>query len=528
MKNKDQILLESLYERILKENDNDFSDKWNTALNNSEELRNAVDLMKNIKSIFPSGEIYIVGGVPRDLLMGNEVDDVDLSTNIPFEKLQDKFEIRNISKNDSQPVYDIKWNDYHYDLAKFRTDSGDIGRQNNISTETDSFVNDTERRDLTINSFGIDEKGNIIDHQNGLEDLKNKIVRAVGDPKKRFMEDATRILRVFRFAAKMGFDLDEQTRNAAVELKDILSNPELISSESIAKEFYKSAKSGKTLMQFLKMLQDNKILHDILPEFTSMEGYMHNPKHHPEGESKVLGHIYECLSVSPFKDPVINLAILFHDFGKSTTRGEKEGQSTYYGHEEAGVPIVENIFRRLKFNELSAEDKKNILQAVAKHMLVHNLDNLNIKTLSKLILDPSWNIVKSVAYCDEASRGIGLFNKKEFDEKIKRAEEKVSNLGGDSEDLRKKIKQYIDGGKLMRWYPELYQKPKFGIILKKAQDHVLELLNSNEEPNDDGIKKYIDSVYNESTFTFKEYFLKEQEESFTFPLTVYNLNILKQ
>lgn len=509
MRNRDQILLEGLYERILKENDNDFSDKWNTALNNSEELRNAVDLMKSIKSIFPSGEIYIVGGVPRDLLMGNDVDDVDLATNIPFEKLSDKFEVRNISKNDSQPVYDIKWKDYHYDLAKFRTDSGDVGRQNNVSTETDSFVKDTERRDLTINSFGIDENGNIIDHQNGLEDLKNKIVRAVGDPKKRFMEDATRILRVFRFAAKMGFDLDEQTRNAAVELKDILSNPELISSESIAKEFYKSAKSGKTLMQFLKMLQGNKILHDILPEFTSMEGYMHNPKHHPEGESRVLGHIYECLSVSPFNDPVINLAILFHDFGKATTRGEKEGQSTYYGHEEAGVPIVENIFKRLKFNELSSEDKKNILQAVSKHMFVHNLDKLNIKTLSKLILDPSWNIVKSVAYCDEASRGASHFDKKQFEEKIKRAEEKVLNLGGDSEDLRKRIKQYIDGGKIMRWYPETYQKPKFGILLKKAQDHVLELLNSNQEPNDENIKKYIDSVYNESfsPLTFKEFLI---------------------
>lgn len=507
MRDRDSLILESLYFKIIKEQNDDFSGKWETALQNSEELRVAVDLMKNIKSVFPQGEIYIVGGVPRDLLMGNDVDDVDLATNIPFEKLEGKFEIRNISKSDSQPVYDIKWKDYHYDIAKFRTDSGDTGRQNNISTETDSFLKDTERRDLTINSFGLDENGNIIDHQNGLEDLKNKIVRAVGDPKKRFMEDATRILRVFRFAAKMGFDIDEQTKDAAKELKGLLLNPKMISFESISKEFYKSAKSGKTLMLFLQKLQETGILHDILPEFTSMEGYMHNPKHHPEGGSSVLGHIYECLSVSPFNDPVINLAVLLHDFGKATTKGEKDGHSTYHGHESAGVPIVENIFKRLRFNELSAEDKKNILQAVDKHMLVHNIDKLNIKTLSKLILDPSWNIVKSVAYCDEASRGISHFDKKQFEEKIKTAEEKVSNLGGDSEDLRKRIKQYIDGEKLISWYPELQKKPKFGILLKKAQDHVLELLNSNEEPNNEGIKKYIDSVYNESfiSVTFKQF-----------------------
>jgi len=204
---------------------------------------------------------------------------------------------------------------------------------------------------------------------------------------------------------------------------------------------------------------------------------------------------------------VINLAVLLHDFGKATTKGEKDGHSTYHGHESAGVPIVENIFKRLRFNELSAEDKKNILQAVDKHMLVHNIDKLNIKTLSKLILDPSWNVVKSVAYCDEASRGISHFDKKQFEEKIKTAEEKVSNLGGDSEDLRKRIKQYIDGEKLISWYPELQKKPKFGILLKKAQDHVLELLNSNEEPNNEDIKKYIDSVYNESfiSVTFKQF-----------------------
>ena len=514
MKDKDSLILEKLYSFIIKESEDGFDEKWKTALASSEELRNAINLMQEIKKIYPSGEIYIVGGVPRDILLGSEVDDVDLATNIPFEEIAKNFEIRNISKNDSQPVYTILWNDYNYDLAKFRTDSGDIGRQNNISTETDSFRKDTERRDLTINSFGLDENGKIVDYQNGLEDLKNKIVRAVGDPKKRFMEDATRILRVFRFAAKMGFDIETETEKAAIELKNFLTNPEMISSESIAKEFYKSAKSGKTLMLFLQKLQKTKILHDILPEFTSMEGYTHNPKHHPEGNSEVLGHIYECLSVSPFNDPVINLAILFHDFGKAVTRGEKEGQSTYYGHESAGVPIVEGIFRRLRFPELNAQDKKNILEAVDKHMLVHNLDKLNIKTLSKLILDPSWNIVKSVAYCDEASRGSSHFQKENFEEKIRIAEEKVSAISsGGKEELRKKIKQYIDGNKVMNWFPELAKnKPMLGKVLVKTQEYVLDSLNSKKEPTEEELKSYITSIYQEP-LSFKEMYYYSIEES---------------
>jgi tRNA nucleotidyltransferase/poly(A) polymerase len=489
------------YKKLLREYIEDFDDKWTSAVSSSEELRVALDLMKNIKSKL-KGEIYIVGGVPRDLLMGNEVDDVDLATNIPVEELEKHFELRNISKNDSQPVYAILWGDYVYDLAKFRTDSGDIGRQSNVSTETDSFQKDSERRDLTINSFGLDENGKIVDYQDGLEDLKNKIVRAVGDPKKRFMEDATRILRVFRFAAKMDFEIDAHTKQAAIELKQLLQDPKAISKESISKEFFKSAKSGVTLMNFLKKLQDTGILHDILPEFTSMEGFDHSPIHHPEGDSQVLGHIYECLRASPFKDPVINLAVMFHDFGKAVTRGSgKDGFSNYHGHEAAGVPIVEGIFDRLKFNDLSQQDKKHILAAVDRHMLVHNLDKLSIETLTKLIHNPAWEVIKAVGYCDEASRGSGMFNEQEFNAKIERAEAKVSKIGGNQEDARKNLKKYVDGQKLMSWYPILQtDKTHFKEVMAAIQEYILETLNAGEEPSEEEIKAIAGGILKNDTF----------------------------
>jgi tRNA nucleotidyltransferase/poly(A) polymerase len=489
------------YKMLMKEYVEDFDQKWDKAVSESEELQVALDLMKNIKAKL-KGEIYIVGGVPRDLLMGNAIDDVDLATNIPVEQLEKHFELRNISKNDSQPVYAILWKGYVYDLAKFRTDSGDIGRQANVSTETDSFQADTERRDLTINSFGLDENGKIVDYQGGLDDLKNKIVRAVGDAKKRFLEDATRILRVFRFAAKMDFEIEENTKKAAIELKYLLQDPKAISKESISKEFYKSAKTGRTLAKFLKKLQDTKILHDILPEFTEMEGFDHDPQHHPEGDSQVLGHIYECLNASPYKDPIINLAVLFHDFGKATTRGKKDnGFSSYHGHEAAGVPIVEGIFERLKFNELSQQDKKNILAAVDKHMLVHNLDKLNIKTLTRLIQNPAWETIKAVGYCDEASRGSGLFNEKEFWDKIKRAEEKVSKIGGSEDETRKRLKQYFSGNKLMEWFPVLIKdKSKFKDITAALQEYTLEELNAGREPDDTEMKTIVAGILKKNQF----------------------------
>lgn len=479
----------------------DFRSKWDKAISNSEELRVALEIMSQVMEKFPNGEIYIVGGVPRDLLMGNDIDDVDMATNIPISQLARYFELRNISKNDDQPVYALIYKGYSFDLAKFREDSQkEAGRQNNVSTEVDSFETDTKRRDISINSFGINYRGRIVDYQNGLEDLQNKIIRAVGNPKERFIEDATRILRVFRFAAKMNFSLDPETEKAAVELKHLLSDPKLISKESISKEFYKIAKSGPSLANFLEKLQNTRILHDILPEFTDMEGFTHNPKHHPEGGSTVLGHILECLRVSPYTDPVINLAVMFHDFGKAVTRGSKNGHSTYYGHEGAGVAIVGNIFDRLKFNELDAQDKKHILQAVSKHMLIHKLDELNIKTLTSLIHDPSWEILKAVGFCDEASRGSALFNPENFQRKIQSAEAKVGNLGNNPDELKARLKKYIDGNKLISQFPlfeKQKNKPYIKVVMDKIRDYLIELFNQNIEPTDGDVTKEIKKIIKE-------------------------------
>lgn len=458
---------------------------WEDALKTNDELRVGVELMKKINNLFPKGEIYIVGGVPRDLLMGDAVADVDLATNIPFVELSKHFELRDISKAGSQPVNKLNYKDFSFDLAQFRVDSKTYGRSNNVSTITNSFEEDSARRDISINSFGLTSDGEIIDYQGGIEDINNKVIKAVGDAKERFLEDASRILRIVRFAAKLGFDIEEKTKQAIIDMRDTINDRSVISNEAISKEFYKAAKSGKTLRKFLDGLTDMGILQQIMPEFHAMEGMMHNPEHHPEGESKVLGHIKECLNASKFSDPVINLGVLFHDFGKATTYELKDGyKHAYHGHEAAGVPIVQSIFKRMVFPDLTAEDKEHILFAVANHMLVHGLDKLNTKSVTKLVNDSGWEVLKAVSYCDEASRGTGLFDAQAFDKKIKDAEDKVSVLGN-AEELRKKIKGYVDGAKLMKWFPVLSQKQMFiGKVLPQLQDFVLAKLGKGEDITD--------------------------------------------
>ena len=468
-----------------------FYDNWLKACCESEELAIAASFMRKVMQLFPDKQIFIVGGVPRDIYLGKPIHDVDMATNIPFEELSKHFELRNISKNDSQPVYSLVFHGMAFDLAQFRSDSQEqAGRHNNVAIAIDSFEEDTKRRDFTINAMGVDFMGRLFDYQEGIEDLEDGIIRTVGDPIARFQEDTTRILRAFRFTSRFGFELAPEAYSAAITLRNDLMNRNLISNESISKEFFKAAESGPALADFVEMLTDAEIMHDIMPEFTAMEGFGHDPQHHPEGG--VIPHILACLRYSKSVDPVVNLAIFFHDFGKAVTQSIKlNGFPSYKGHEAAGVPIVQGIFDRLKFAELSAEDKEAILFSVEKHMLVHNLDTLTLKTLTKLWHHPSWKVLQYVALCDEASRG-ELFNLNEFNSKIERAATRMNTVGNTSDELKKRIKKFIDGNRLMELMPELSKdRPRIGFILGKVHDWLLENFSQGREPSEQDVKDYV-------------------------------------
>lgn len=444
--------------------------------------------MSEIKALFPAGQIFIVGGVPRDIILGEKIDDVDLATNIPFSDLNKHFELRDISKNGAQPVHKINFGGFSLDLAQFRIDSKTVGRGNNVSTITDSFKADSARRDLTINALGINEKGEMFDFQGGIDDLVNKVIRTVGDPVERFLEDATRILRVARFAAKMNFKIEEQTKEVANKLRGLLLDRSAISPESISKEFVKAAKSGRVLRAFVEHLDELGILELILPEFKAFDGLLHNVEFHPEGGGTVRGHVLECLSVSESSDPVVNLGILFHDLGKAVTHELIEGKHTYHGHEGAGVPIAQGIFSRLVFSELGAKDKEAILFVTEKHMMVHKLNDLSIKTLNHLVNSPHWDVLKAVSFADEASRG-ALFDRVEFEARIEKVESKIKALG-DAQEIKNKIKAHISGHLLIEWFPVLGENNKLiGGILPALQDHVLNLINENKEVDREEIKE---------------------------------------
>lgn len=468
------------------------------------EFFTALELIGNLDREFPGTSSLIVGGAVRDRLLGIEAHDVDIATNVPFDQLAARFNLNDITKNtvNAQPVSIITFNGHSFEIAAFRSDvSGIQGRANNVCEIVDTFEEDSARRDITINAMGIDSNDRVVDPQFGRLDLINELVRAVGDPNKRFKEDATRILRVFRFAAKLNFGIEEGTLIAARANKHRLLNRDEISPESIAKEIFKAASDGAMLMRFLMLLDDATILEDILPEFTALRGFTHDPQWHPEWDGNVIGHIYECLHTSRSKDPVVNIGILLHDLGKATTRGVKDnGHSNYHGHEEAGVPIAQAIFDRLRFPDLSAEDKDAILFAVERHMLVHNLDLLAARTMAKLVLNPGWEVLKDVSFADEASRHVNGFDPNPFNEKIGRAEERVHRIAANKDDLRLKVKAFVDGNVLQDWFPETKKNLKvLKPMLAGLADFILEQLDNGETPTQEEIHSKATELLFENT-----------------------------
>lgn len=478
----------------------------------TEEFNTALNLIRALNRRFPGTESLIVGGAVRDRILNIDAHDVDIATNIPFDKLAQAFDLNDITKNtvNAQPVSIINFCGFAFEIAAFRTDSWGVeGRANNVSTLTSRFQDDALRRDITINALGIDEYGNTVDFVGGKQDLHDRVIRAVGNPDSRFREDATRILRVLRFAAKFGFSIEFYTANAIQENAWRLTDRAQISPESIAKEFYKAASNGPQLARFIELLVDFNLINVVLPEWSALDGFFQDPQHHPEFNGNVQGHILACLYESYSRNPVTNLAILFHDLGKAVTQGIKpNGCNNYHGHEEAGVPITQGIFDRLKFNDLSHQDKENILYCVSQHMLVHKIEELSVKRLAKLVLHDGWDILIDVSFADDASRCFNVegqvFDRAAYFQKINAAEAKVENIASNNAELRLRVKAYVDGNVLQEWFPEFKENIKvLKPVLEELADHILNELNAGVEPNIEELKEIAKTVaagFDEETF----------------------------
>ena len=337
-----------------------------------------IKLSKEVKFILNElnkyGNGYIVGGAVRDHLMGKNPDDYDFATNINYSRLKNIFinyYPREIGK--SFGILLIKMNNEKFEIAKFRKD---IGIENGRHPQKVEFVEDVKvdlaRRDFTINAMGYNNLG-LVDPFNGKMDIESKLIKFVGDPQIRIDEDALRILRAFRFMSKLGFTLEEKTKEA-IKIKKM--NLKKISTERIMTEFSKII-LGPHVYETLNSMKELGVLEIIIPEIRDTYNFDQKNPHHSKD---LFEHIVEVVSKTK-NDLVTRLAALFHDLGKVKAQTiDDNGIAHYYGHENISADIAKNRLLELKFSQNIIH---SVLEIISKHMIIHQ--EPSVKTIKKMI-----------------------------------------------------------------------------------------------------------------------------------------------
>ena len=207
-------------------------------------------------------EAYFVGGSVRDVLLHRHVHDVDITTSAYPEEVKELFD-KSIDTGIKHGTVTVLYGGESYEITTFRTESGyqDFRRPDHV-TFVQNLDEDLKRRDFTINALAMDMHGDIVDLFNGIEDLKNHIIRAVGNPEKRFHEDALRMMRAVRFMSQLEFKLEEKTEQAIKDNHELLKK---ISVERIREEFVKMG-LGPFSRQAFQIFLDTQLSEDV-PDF---------------------------------------------------------------------------------------------------------------------------------------------------------------------------------------------------------------------------------------------------------------------
>ena len=324
---------------------------------------------KNVKIRIPTGaaqilhrleekgfEAYVVGGCVRDSLLGREPHDWDITTSATPQQVKRIFP-RTVDTGLKHGTVTVLLDREPYEVTTYRIDGDYLdGRHPSGVTFTRNLREDLQRRDFTINAMAYSDSRGLQDCFGGLADLEKGLIRAVGDPEKRFGEDALRIMRAVRFAAQLGYAVEEETLRAMKALAPTLSR---ISAERIAAELERLLVSPHPEM--IRMAWESGITAVVLPEFDRcMETEQNNPHHcYSVGE-----HTIHSL-MQARQDRVLRLTMLLHDFGKPACKTtDDKGIDHFYGHPEKSAALANQILRRLKYDN---DTRRAVVRLVRFH-----------------------------------------------------------------------------------------------------------------------------------------------------------------
>src|SRR6516165_3623515 len=302
---------------------------------------------------------FLVGGCVRDLLLRREPADYDVATAARPDQVLELFP-HGSTVGAQFGVILVPENGMKVEVATFRADIGYAdGRHPDRVVYSTTPAEDVERRDFTINGLLMrHDSGEVLDFVNGLADLRHGIIRAIGEPDRRFGGDKLRMPRAARFAARFGFAIEPETFGAIGRHAALV---EQVSPERVREELGKILTEGAARAGF-ELLDRSGLLPFLLPEIAQMKGVEQPPEYHPEGD--VWTHTLLMLEGLRLPSVTLALGVLLHDVGKPGTFRIAE-RIRFDGHVEEGVRRAHGIFHRLRF---SRDDAEQIEALIANHM----------------------------------------------------------------------------------------------------------------------------------------------------------------
>ena len=311
-------------------------------------------------------ETWVVGGCVRDHLMGNVPHDYDCCTAAEPEAMQALFADRQlVLAGLKHGTVGVVTEAGVVEITTFRTEGGYLdSRHPDWVKFVPDVKEDLARRDFTVNAMAYSPRRGLCDPFGGQADLKNGLLRAVGDPVLRFREDALRILRGLRFAARFGFQIEEATRTAM--------HTEIAGLDTLARERVLTELEGFLLAATARDILDGaELLCRIIPELAPQLGFDQKNPHH---EHDIFTHTAMVVERAP-KEPILRMAALLHDLGKPATFSlDEKGVGHFYGHAGLGAKMAEDILRRLKCS--------NALRDEVTWLIAHHMDRFSCEEKS--------------------------------------------------------------------------------------------------------------------------------------------------
>ncbi|MDC7126150.1 MAG: CCA tRNA nucleotidyltransferase [Spirochaetales bacterium] len=426
-------------------------------------------LIEFSKIFFKAGySCYLVGGAVRNLYAGLPVSDYDFTTNAHPETIIKLFK-RVIPTGIKHGTVTVLFRDLKLEVTTYRTDGdySDNRRPDKVEF-TSSILDDLKRRDFTINSMAYDPlTKELLDPHNGKSDLKNKKIRAIGNPAERFQEDALRIMRACRFVAQLGFFIEPETLSG---MKEKSSNLKSVSAERIRDEILKILSSKKPSSAF-HVMEETAVLKLILPELSDCRGIEQKGYHNFD----VLDHcLYSC-DGAPQDNLTVRTAAALHDIGKPIALGHDElGIPTFHGHELASERLSKNILERLKVPKAFETDVLHLI----KHHMFNYLPEWSDSAVRRFIAKVGYNNLNNLFLLRVADQ-YGMNNKPVNSINLYDFKKRIEEIL--TKDHAFSIKDLDINGNILINDASIPKGPEVGIVLDYLLETVLDDPSQNVE-----------------------------------------------